>query len=164
MGTGSGTGGEKPEIMAEEPAGYRIRAAAEADWRQLMHVDELVSGVLKPDYWRDLFANLSEKRLAERTGGKDGGATAIGFVIGEVRAWEFGSEPCGWVFAISVDPAAREGRVGEALLKRIQRAFKDSGVRIVRTMIARDNHLLMSFFRGEGMTAGPYIQLEKEME
>lgn len=158
--------------MKEDIAKFRIRHAEEADWRQLMHVDELVSGVLKPDYWQDLFATLREKRpggeryiyLAERIRSQGDGGEVIAFVIGEIRAWEFGSEPCGWVFALSVVPQVREDRVGEALLKRIQEAFKERGVRIVRTMIARDNHLLMSFFRSEGMTAGPYIQLEKELE
>lgn len=157
--------------MNEESARFRIRHAAEADWRQLMHVDELVSGVLKPDYWQDLFAAQRDQRpserfiyLAERVAPGGAGGEVIAFVIGEIRAWEFGSEPCGWVFALSVVPQAREERVGEALLKRIQEAFRERGVRIVRTMIARDNHLLMSFFRSEGMTAGPYIQLEKELE
>jgi hypothetical protein len=37
-------------------------------------------------------------------------------------------------------------------------------VRTVRTMIARDNHPLMSFFRSEGMTTGPYLQLENELD
>jgi hypothetical protein len=33
----------------------------------------------------------------------------------------------------------------------------------MRTMVARDNQLHLLFFRGEGMKAGPYIQLEKEL-
>ena len=35
-----------------------------------------------------------------------------GFVIGEVRDWEFGAPPCGWLFAIDVMPSARQGGVG----------------------------------------------------
>jgi hypothetical protein len=33
----------------------------------------------------------------------------------------------------------------------------------LRTMVARDHPLPMRFFRGEGMVAGPYIQLEKDI-
>jgi hypothetical protein len=33
----------------------------------------------------------------------------------------------------------------------------------MRTMVARDNRLHSLFFRGEGMMAGPYIQLEKDL-
>jgi hypothetical protein len=31
-------------------------------------------------------------------------------------------------------------------------------------MVARDNLLHLKFFRSEGMTAGPYIQLESAIE
>ena len=27
-----------------------------------------------------------------------------GFIAGEIRAWEFGQPPAGWVFAIQIDP------------------------------------------------------------
>ncbi len=43
----------------------------------------------------------------------------VGFLIGEVRDWEFGSPPCGWVFAINVDPSARQGGIGTRLLESL---------------------------------------------
>lgn len=89
--------------------------------------------------------------------------TVLGFIVGEIRAWEFGSAPCGWVYALSVVPSAREQGVGEALLSAVTEEFRKAGMDKMRTMVARDNLLTMSFFRGEGMMAGPYIQLEKNL-
>jgi len=37
-------------------------------------------------------------------------------------------------------------------------------VRKMRTMVARANRLHLMFFRSEGMMAGPYLQLEKELD
>jgi hypothetical protein len=37
-------------------------------------------------------------------------------------------------------------------------------VRTVRTLLARDNNLILSFFRSQGMMAAPYIPLEMELE
>ena len=45
-----------------------------------------------------------------------------------MRAWEFGSAPCGWVFALSVDPEARLGGVGSALMEAISRNFREAGI------------------------------------
>jgi GNAT superfamily N-acetyltransferase len=87
----------------------------------------------------------------------------IGFVIGEVRDWEFGSPPCGWVFAIDVDPRARQKGVGTQLLAAVRERFARVGVRVLRTMLARDNPLILSFFRSQGMTAGRLIPLEVEI-
>ena len=88
----------------------------------------------------------------------------VGFVIGEVRDWEFGSPPCGWVFAIDVDPQARLGGVGTQLLQAISARFKRIGVRKLRTIVALENTLILSFFRAQGMMAGPLIALEMDLE
>ena len=88
----------------------------------------------------------------------------LGYIVGEVRAWEFGSEPCGWVFAFAVEPETRLRGIGERLFESISNEFHAVGIRTMRTMVPRQNRLLMAFFRSEGMIAGPYIQLEMELD
>jgi ribosomal protein S18 acetylase RimI-like enzyme len=156
---------------AESPGDhFNIRAAVEADLDAVAMLDERVTGIGKPDYWRDVYERYSTRRtqqrfflVAEATGdGPD--RPLLGYIVGEVRAWEFGSEPCGWVFAFSVDPDSRLQGLGEHLFNAISEKFKAAGIKTMRTMVARDNQLHMAFFRSEGMTAGPYIQLEKELD
>jgi ribosomal protein S18 acetylase RimI-like enzyme len=64
---------------------------------------------------------------------------------------------------MSVDPEAREFGVGETLLEAIEEDFRNAGVNKMRTMVAKQDTLPMRFFRAEGMMAGPYIQLEKDL-
>jgi len=145
----------------------RVRAGDIAD---VIALDERVTGLAKPDYWHDVFARYGERRLDERfflvaePAAANGRPAILGFIIGEVRAWEFGSAPCGWVFALSVEPRARLHGIGRALFEAIAAAFRKAGVGQMRTMVARDNRLHLMFFRSEGMMAGPYMQLEKELE
>ena len=49
----------------------------------------------------------------------------LGFIIGEIRAWEFGSTPCGWVFALSVEPKVRLAGVGSALVRGDLRGIQE---------------------------------------
>ena len=42
--------------------------------------------------------------------------------------------------------------------------FRDTGVDTVRTMLAVDDNLNLSFFRSQGMMGGPFIQLEKHLD
>jgi GNAT superfamily N-acetyltransferase len=151
---------------ADSLAVRRVRAGDIAD---VIALDERVTGLAKPDYWHDIFARYGERRLDERFFLVAEPATAetpsiLGFIIGEVRTWEFGSAPCGWVFALSVEPRARLHGVGRALFETIAAEFRKAGVGQMRTMVARDNRLHLMFFRSEGMMAGPYIQLEKELD
>jgi L-amino acid N-acyltransferase YncA len=123
-----------------------------------------ITGQPKPAYWRDMlrsYAGGPADRyflLAEDETGK-----LLGFVLGEIRAWEFGSEPAGWVFAINVDPDMRQGGIGTALFDAVCACFRQARVRSVRTMVNRHDHLILSFFRSQGLMAGPSIELETEL-
>lgn len=64
-----------------------------------------------------------------------------------MRAWEFGSPPCGWVFAINVEPRYRERGVATALMDEICQRFKGLGVDSVRTMPSRNDAINLAFFR-----------------
>jgi ribosomal protein S18 acetylase RimI-like enzyme len=148
----------------------QIRRAQATDIAAVVALDERVTGLAKRDYWQDIFARYGHSRrddgffLVAESRDRDNEARVLGFILGEVRAWEFGSAPCGWVIALSVEPERRLHGVGEALFEAISTEFKKTGVRKMRTMVDHDNRLHLMFFRGEGMMAGPYIQLEKDVE
>ena len=142
-----------------------VRPVRRADLDQVIAIDATVTGLEKRPYWASVYrrygtGDRSEQQfLVALAHGR-----VVGFVIGEVRDWEFGSPPCGWVFAIDVDPQARLGGVGTRLLEAISASFRRAGVRKLRTMLARDDTLILSFFRSQGMMAGPLISLEMDLE
>jgi GNAT superfamily N-acetyltransferase len=144
-----------------------VRNGTASDIPAVIALDAQVTGLAKPEFWQSLFDERGMRRSDQRyflIAEPPEGGRLLGFIIGEVRAWEFGSPPCGWVFALSVDPRSRLGGIGSRLLDAIEARFRQIGVQRMRTMLARDNHLIMSFFRSQGMMAGPYIQLEKELD
>ncbi len=149
---------------------FAVRRVGVADIPHVIALDQSVTGLAKPTYWEDVFERYGGHDLQERhflvaePEAPDARMPILGFIIGEVRAWEFGSAPCGWVLALSVEPKARLHGVGHRLFEAISNEFTKAGVSKMRTMVARDNRLHLMFFRSAGMTAGPYIQLEKELD
>ena len=140
---------------------HRIREIADADVREFVRIDGLRTGLPKAAYWK--------KVLAGRTGwvgiaAAGRGEPLSGYLIGEVRAFEFGSEPCGWIFAVAVDPACSREGVATALLDEACRRFRAAGVERVRTMVRRTDVPFLSFFRARGFVGGPFVQLERELE
>jgi ribosomal protein S18 acetylase RimI-like enzyme len=140
-----------------------IRIAEERDLEFVIALDERNTGVPKPTYWRDLFERFAASARPRYFLVAEADGRFAGFIIGEVRAWEFGSEPCGWIFAIGVEPEVRLTGIGSRLLDALCARFKSAGVTKLRTMLGRDNSLIMSFFRSQGMMAGPFVQLEKDL-
>ena len=147
----------------------RVSRVQAADMPHVVALDKRVTGIAKKSYWQDLFGLYGKPRSSSRfflvaRHADRQGEPILGFIIGEVRAWEFGSAPCGWVFGLSVHPDTRLAGVGSAMFDAIAAEFRRAGVKKMRTMVARDDLLPLRFFRSEGMMAGPYIQLEMDLD
>lgn len=149
---------------AARGAAITVRPARGADLGAVVALDARATGLEKRAYWRGVFRRYGGAVEGRQFLVAETGSRVVGFIIGEVRDWEFGSPPCGWVFGIDVHPDARQAGVGSRLLDAISAGFRRAGVRTIRTMLARDNALVLSFFRSQGMMAGPFIPLEKVLE
>jgi len=142
-----------------------IRPVEAADLGQVIAIDAESTRIEKTDYWYELFHRFGTGRTRQRLFLVAEADNAIqGFVIGEVRDWEFGSPPCGWVFAINVRPGARLAGLGTKLLEAVCTGFRRASVATVRTQVSRDNNLVLSFFRSQGMMAAPVITLERSLD
>ncbi len=157
-------GQHQPED-APEARPVQVRAARRADLKDIVAIDRAISGEERRDYWLQVFRRYgSGKHRDSRFLVAEAEGTVVGLIIGEVRDWEFGSPPCGWIFAIEVDPAVRQRGVGALLLEAIAAQFRRAGVHTIRTVLQRENTLILSFFRSQGMVAGPLLSLEMEID
>jgi len=141
-----------------------IRDATEQDLEAITTIDAQISGIEKNAYWMDAYAEYQRHKDNRTFLVAIQNNQVQGFIMGEVRAWEFGSEPCGWVFAIGILEDRKLAGIGSRLLDNLCRQFKQQGVNKVRTMTAKQDNELLSFFRSQGMMAGPYLQLEKDLD
>jgi GNAT superfamily N-acetyltransferase len=154
-----------PQKQGTGAAELRVRPVEAADLGEVIAIDAAITGLEKTDYWYELFHRYGGGRTRQRLFLVAESAGVIhGFIIGEVRDWEFGSAPCGWVFGLSVRPGARLAGVGTRMLEAICDGFRHTGVAKVRTLLARDDSLVLSFFRSQGMMAAPFIPLEMDLD
>ena len=135
-----------------------IRPAQASDLPAISALDRRLTGSDKPHYWQDMLAPERHFLVAESRNGM-----LAGFIAGEIRAWEFGQPAAGWVFAIQIEPELRLQGVGTQLFEALVGHFKEKGVTRVRTLVDRKDHLILSFFRAQGMVAGPSLQLDKDL-
>ncbi len=140
-----------------------IRGAAETDLAAIMTFDERSNKDANPRYWQEMFARYGNDENKQLFLVCEAGNEIVGFIIGEVRDWEFGSHPCGWVFALGVRPDIRLSSIATRLYSEMCKFFQQAGVTTVRTMLARQDIDSLSFFRSQGMMAGPYVELEQDI-
>jgi ribosomal protein S18 acetylase RimI-like enzyme len=142
-----------------------IRNAVPSDIDAIIALDEVGPKEEKPAYWRGIFDHYMKGGKKDRIFlVAETGQEVVGFIVGEVRAWEFGSPPCGWVFALAVSPTMRGMGIAKRMFEEIGRRLMQAGVTTVRTMVDRSNKVTLSFFRSQGLRTGRYIELEKEID
>lgn len=152
-----------PETPLARP---RIRPLKAEDLSEVVRIDGLHTGLRKRAYWTRVFERLLKRngravRIGLAVGAQKGLA---GYLLGEVRAFEFGSEPCGWIFAVGVDPNQERHGVASFLLAEAVSRFHAHGVPRIRTMVRRNEVPVLSFFRSNGFRGGPFVQLELDIK
>jgi GNAT superfamily N-acetyltransferase len=144
-----------------------VGVAQAADLDAVVALDAAITGTEKASYWQDMFERFRPKGARSKRYflvGKSPDHKLVGFIIGEIRAWEFGSPPCGWVIALNVTSDHRERGIGTMLFDTLCAEMKRDGVTTIRTMVLANDRVNLSFFRGEGLAAGPYIELERQLD
>jgi len=155
---------------AHRQASVAIRDLRAGDIDAITAIDARHTGAKKRDYWertiwRFLSADDGLGRVglaAERVGEHAG--EVCGYLLGEVRAFEFGSEPCGWIFSVGVLPELTREGVASWLLAEATNRFERAGVSKIRTMVRRKDLPVLRFFRSSGFVGGPFSQLELDLE
>ncbi|MCB9898370.1 MAG: GNAT family N-acetyltransferase [Planctomycetes bacterium] len=141
-----------------------VRALRPADLPGVRRIDALHASVTPAVDWDAVMEGYLRAPGPGRVAlAVDGPDDVAGFLLGEVRALEFGSEPCGWIFAVGVDPSQARRGVASSLLAAACARFSAAGVRMVRTMVERTDVPFLSFFRANGFVGGPYVQLEYDL-
>jgi cyclohexa-1,5-dienecarbonyl-CoA hydratase len=139
----------------------RIRPLVRRDLAGVVRIDAIHTGAEQRAYWTRLFREF----LAPGPGRQQVALTSeidgevAGFLLADVRAFEFGSEPCGWILEVGVDPGETRRGIASALLAEAVRRLRASGVSTIRTMVRRNDVPVLTFFHAMGLPA-VRVQLE----
>ena len=152
-------------MKAQQAVAVEIRDLVPWDAEAVIEIDAQHTRERKPDYWQRVLADFvppsedgHKVGLAAELNGR-----LVGYLLREVRAFEFGSEACGWIFSVGVDPELARSGVASALLAEASRSFRAAGVRTIRTMVRRADIPVLSFFRTRGFVGGSFYQLELDL-
>jgi ribosomal protein S18 acetylase RimI-like enzyme len=146
---------------------------------RIIEIDAKLMGEAKPEYWRRRLAlYLAERDLESITEAANKYVSGIdpqlarvaevngkvvGFMIGDIRSWEFRQPPTGWITALAVDPDYQHRGIGRRLLAEFLDYYREKGLENVRTMLEWSDGEVLSFFTAMGFDRGPFIELEKKL-
>jgi predicted N-acetyltransferase YhbS len=112
---------------------------------------------------RNLRRRLSKGDRASCLAAVDRG-TVVGFIVGEIRPWEFGEDrEVGWILVVGVDPLYQGKGIGRLLGNSLLKHFRRKGVRRAKTLVEWDAGDVITYFRSLGFARGDAVALEADL-
>jgi ribosomal protein S18 acetylase RimI-like enzyme len=138
----------------------RIRPLDELDIGSIVRIDERITGIYRPEIWeRRVGYYLRRDPDASQVAEVEG--RVVGFMLGDLRAGEFGlEEPGGWIERFGIDPDYRGRDLGKQLFAAILRHFRAHGATTVRTLVDRKDAGVAGFLEALGFAPSPLQALE----
>lgn len=146
--------------MPELGSQVRLRPLDELDIGGITKIDERITGVYRPEIWERrvgyyLRRDPDSSQVAEFEG------RLVGFMLGDVRAGEFGIEqPSGWIERFGIDPDFRGRDLGRQLFERILEHFRACGATAVRTMVDQRDQDVAGYLSAMGFRPSTLQSLE----
>src|SRR5437764_15264823 len=140
-----------PAHMPDTRTGIRLRPLDELDIGAIVRIDERITGIYRPDVWEQrvgyyLRRDPDSSQVAEVDG------KVVGFMLGDVRAGEFGIEqPSGWIERFGIDPDHRGRDLGRRLFEAMLRHFRACGAAAVRTLVDQRDQGVAGFLSAMGL-------------
>lgn len=152
-----------PKADKEEKMGeVIIRRLSKRDIDAILKIDEKITGKPHEAYWESKVADYINRDPASCLAAEINGQV-VGFILGEIRGWEFNIPMSGWLEVMGVDPDHQRKGVGKRLAEALFEYFKKSGVDTVHTMLNWNEGDLVDYFRTLGFKRGDFIHLEKKL-
>ncbi len=146
--------------MPEVTNRVRVRPLDELDIGGVVRIDERITGQYRPDFWEHRVTfYLRRDPEASRVAEIDG--KVVGFMLGDVRAGEFGIEqPSGWIERFGIDPDHRGRDLGKQMFDEIVGHFRAQGATAVRTLVDSRETAITGFLGKLGFTPSTLTALE----
>jgi len=138
----------------------RIRPLDELDIDAIVRIDEKIGGHYRPDFWEQRVTfYLRRDPEASRVAEIDG--TVVGFMLGDLRAGEFGlDQPSGWIERFGIHPDFRGRDLGKQMFDGLKQYFRAQGAQAVRTLVDGKDTSIVGFLKALGFAPSALQSLE----
>lgn len=140
-----------------------IRLLEEKDLEFIAKIQEdIIQRKVSEDWRRTVADRIKHRNEACLVAEQDG--QVVGFMIGDIKIWNFGMEQSGWIEIIGVDPKFMGHGIGKKLGEELLKYFKSQNIKHVYTAARWDFGDLLSFFKSLGFNRSDFINLERKLD
>ena len=160
----------RTKLWRDVSASITVRFLGMDDLEDILRIEEKIIRDLNPDNAERLVSLKDTTVYHLQRGdpllnlGAEIDGKLVGFIISEVRRWEFGrGGMTGWILILGVDHEYQGMGVGHKLSSTLLDHFRKKNIKKIRTMVEWHEGELISYFRSLGFNMLGMLPLEKEI-
>jgi Acetyltransferases len=138
-----------------------IRDMQREDVKYIIAIDKRIIGKQRAPTWQQKVEIYLEtyptKCLVAEVADK-----VVGFLLGDIRGWEYGLPSSGWVEIVGVTPEYQGKGIGKKLVAAFADYCRSGEVKSVHALIRDDDKRLAHFLRTAGLKKGHLIDFEQQ--
>lgn len=139
-----------------------VRDMKSDDIKSIIAIDKRIVGKERALSWQQKVERYLEtyplKCLVAEVSGK-----VVGFLLGDIRGWEYGVPSSGWLEIIGVDPEYQRHGIGRKLVTAFVDYCCSGGIKTVHALVRGDDKPIRNFLRGVGFKKGRLMDLEQTL-
>lgn len=139
-----------------------IRDMKSEDVKSIIAIDKKIVGKDRASTWQQKVQSYLEtfpfKCLVGEVGGK-----VVGFLLGDIRGWEYGLPPTGWLELVGVAPDYQGRGIGRKLIAAFVDYCRSRKVSSVHAMVKDEDSRLQGFLSATGFQKGHLVVLEHKV-
>ena len=138
-----------------------IRKMTPADVKAILAVDEKIAGGQRAASWQERIERYLELYYPPICLVAETAGSVVGFIMGDVRGWEYGLRAGGWIDIMGVDPGYQKMGIGRRLVDAFVQQCRGEGAKTVHVVVREEDNPMQAFFRSVDFRRGRLVDFER---
>lgn len=141
----------------------RVRLMIRGDIDAVLEIDSRIAGPGRSLSWATSTADYLAGGISPACRVAEADGKIVGFLLGDLKGWDYGLPAGGWIDVMGVDPYFRDLGVGASLVADFEAYCKKLGANKTYLLLRKDDQDIARFFGLQGFAEGGYVTWEKSL-
>jgi len=140
-----------------------VRRMEPRDEKYVIAIDQKIVGPERAESWQQRVFAYLERYYPPISHVAEVGGKVVGFIIGDVRGWEYGMPSGAWVDIMGVDPDYQGSGIGKRLVEAFVEQCRAQRIKTVHTWTREGDERLQQFFQTSGFKKGSLVEYARDV-
>lgn len=146
-------------MTSGDSTAVRIRKMTSEDVRRILEIDSKIVGKERAPTWPQKVARYLEMYYPPLCYVAEAEGKVVGFILGDVRGWEYALSPAGWIDTMGVDLEYQGRGIGQKLLKAFVQECRRHQMK-THVIVRKGDERLQRFLISAGLHPGQLADFE----